>query len=463
MYYDVKQFGALGDGKHKDTQAIQAAIDKCVAKGGGRVIVPPGVFLTGTLGLEDNVELHIMSGAKLLGSLDQSDYTERYNAPYDTGSKVENAAGAHLITAWKKKNVTLSGTGTIDGNGPSFFGAEIPSFSVPNWEYREKWRPGQMIAFLECQGVRMENLTLQNSTYWTVWPYACREVCITNVKIRNDERTPNGDGINPDCCENVIISNCDIESGDDAIALRANRARSGLVRDLENVTITNCILKTPLNGVRFGPSGEQSKIRNVTVSNCVIREAMAGLLFSLWYRPPNWVQGVLVENVSISNMVINARSPLRMYLKPNTGGSCGFHNIAVRGILATGTNPCLMLGLGDGVFDKILVDDFQLKLTHWNDRSHYEEDAARCAFYVKNVQRVSLRNLRIDVTAPELLPLRHLMHFEQMQGLTLDNPDVITAADQKLKIFMKDVGSLKLQNCEMLDQDTVSIINELEK
>lgn len=469
MYYDAREFGAIGDGQTKNTGAIQKAIDECNGKGGGQVIIPPGIFVTGTLELKNNVELHLMSGSKLLGSPDRQDYTDKYNAPYDSGCKSEHATGMHLITAWKKENISISGNGVIDGNATAFMGPqeEVATCkpNINNWEYKGRWRPGQMVAFLECKSVKAEGVTFQNSTYWTIWPYACKDVLICNIKIRNDWRTPNGDGIDPDCCENVIISNCDILSGDDAIALRANRARSGLTNDLENVVITNCLLDTPLAGIRFGPSGEMSKIRNVTVSNCIIKNAGSGILFSQWYRPPSWINGVLIENIRISNMIINARAPLRMYVQKNCGGPCGFRDIHISNISATGISPCIMSGTEDCVFEDIYISDFKLSLKKLEDTMSNANDmeATGNVFHVKNVKNVSFRDLKIDVSSTEVKGLKNVMVFENVKKVELDDLDIVPGTNGEKKVLLKNVEVFEKTSCKIPDEDFMKLKTETGK
>lgn len=446
---DVRAFGAVGDGHARDTAAIQAAIQACSAAGGGQVVVPAGVFVVGTLELQDNVELHLMQGATLRGSPDQADYTKRYNAPYDNGFPSEGTYGFHLITAWRKTNIAITGRGEIDGNGPAFFGPPVPSpIKDSVWDRTGRWRPAQMIGLVECVSVRIADITCRNSPYWTIWPYACREVVITGVKIRNDWKSPNGDGIDPDCCSNVIIANCDIQSGDDAIALRADRACSGLALDLENVTITNCILSTPLGGLRFGPTGDLSSIRNITVSNCTI-QADCGLLFSQSVAKGYWEKGVLIENVRISNMMIRANTVLAMTMPDTFNKPSGFRNIAISQVSAAGGGGCVLTGSDGGVFDDISLSDFQL-IPSFVGSLRCKRVLSRNLIQVRNVQNLALRNFRVDLGEVNPAEEGAVVHGENVGSLVLSGIDVVSRPGRQERAVCKRIGKLRVADCEDL-------------
>ncbi len=449
MMYDVKKFGAVGDGHAKDTGAIQAAIDACGAAGGGQVAVPAGVFVVGTLALQDNVDLHLMQGATLRGSPDQADYTKRHNAPYDNGFPSEGTYGFHLITAWRKTNISITGLGTIDGNGPAFFGPPVASpIKDSVWDRTGRWRPAQMIGLVECSAVRISDITCRNSPYWTIWPYACREVVISGVKIRNDWRTPNGDGIDPDCCTNVIIANCDIQAGDDAIALRADRAYSGPELDLQDVTITNCILRSPLGGLRFGPTGDLSTIRNITVSNCVI-QADCGLLFSQSVIKGYWEKGVLIENVRISNMMIRANTVLAMTMPDAFGKPCGFRNISISQVSAEGGGGCFLSGSEGGVFDDIALSDFQLAPGLLGS-VRCKGSLARNLIHVRNVRNIALRNFRVDLGGVTPAGEGEVLHCENVSSLVVSDVDVVSRAGKQERAICRRIGKLRVSECSDL-------------
>ena len=446
MKCSIRDFGAVGDGTCNDTASIQAAIDAVSEAGGGTVVFPPGVYSSGTIFLRSGVELHLEGGAELFGSPRKEDYTKRWNAPYDNGCELEFTSGTHLVCAWRQKNIAITGRGTINGNGTAFFDLNAEMHPRhPNWGYRNRWRPAQMVALLECENVRIDGVTLCNSTYWTLWPYACRDVAVTDIRIRNDYRTPNGDGIDPDCCTNVRIENCDIHAGDDCIALRADRAFSGLSLDLENVVITNCILDTPLGGVRFGPSGEKSVLRNITVSNCVIRNGRNGLLFSLWHLGA-WDKGCLVENVRISNLIIHGEAPLRMYILEGCGGpECGFRNIHISDVTAFGNDTCSLLGGGDGIFENVSIRDFDLTLTGLEPPIGFPmvKAVSGSAFALRDCREIRLENVRVN---SENALLNHLIDAENVDSLTLASCHWKTGTLKNAALHCRNVRNLQVEN-----------------
>ena len=222
--YDARRFGAAGDGATLDTEAIQQAVDACAAAGGGRVYLQGGAFLSGTIRLKSNVALHVEAGATLLGSTDIADYPDitpeivyLYRARFTKS----------LIYAEGVENIALAGRGVIDGQGPHF----------PARPGDDKGRP-YILRFSECKNVRVENLTFRDSARWLSHYLACENVAISGISICSKIRE-NRDGIDIDSCQNVRISDCSIDTGDDAIVLKATTDRP-----CRHVLITNCILSS---------------------------------------------------------------------------------------------------------------------------------------------------------------------------------------------------------------------------
>lgn len=253
--YDVRGFGAIGDGTTLNTQALQQAIDAVSREGGGRLIFPaPGTYVTGTIFVKDNVTLEISAGATLLGSQQSSDYRKDAGyCPYIT----ENSQHA-LIYARSVRNIGLTGRGTISGNGEPNVLLNVPPGEVAD-------RP-MLVRFEDCTGIRVDQLTLTECFSWCFHFARCKDIRADGLSIFNRRQ----DGIDLESCEDVAISSCNIKSGDDAIAILANRNIP-----CRNVTIVNCIMLSKWAGIRLGPLS-YGNINNITVNNCVIRDCNGG-------------------------------------------------------------------------------------------------------------------------------------------------------------------------------------------
>lgn len=283
--FPITDYGAATGGTVLCTASIQAAIDACHRAGGGRVFVPAGTYRTGTVYLRDHVELHLALGATLLASEDPDDYNAEDAYVQNAFSQSEGWCGKHLILAIECEDVAITGEGCIDGSADAFF-EPVPRFYPEcTWLTGYGWRdgftrnkdkaiprPGQMVAFVECQHVRVQNVTLQNAPCWTCHFHGCEFVQVCGVRIHSKPYRGCVDGIDIDCCRFVTVSNCIIEAGDDAITLRCNGAKL-LHHDsvCEYVTITNCILRASACAFRAGVG--TGIVRHVRVSNITVTRA----------------------------------------------------------------------------------------------------------------------------------------------------------------------------------------------
>ena len=289
--YDVRAFGAKGDGATVNTAAIQRAIDTVTKNGGGRLLFPaPGKYLTGTIFLKDNVTLDIPAGATLLGSQQNADYSKDVgHCPYIT----ENIQRA-LIYARNARNIRLTGRGTISGNGTPNVLLNTPAGEMAD-------RP-MLARFEDCSGIRVDELTMTECFSWNLHFARCQDVRIDGLSIFNRRQ----DGIDLESCEDVTISNCNIKSGDDAIAILANRNLP-----CRNVTIGNCILLSQWAGIRLGPLSH-GDINNISVNNCVIRDCHGGGIKIAM------LEGGEIRNCNFSNLTMeNVVAPIVVMLVGN--------------------------------------------------------------------------------------------------------------------------------------------------
>ena len=292
--WDVYQLGAKGDGKTMDTKAIQSAIDQCHQAGGGKVYLPNGTFLSGTLYLKSNVTLYVEAGATLLGSANVNDYPiipSKY--PSYTGELVTNKM---LIYAEDARRISIQGRGTIDGRGDDFNGPYLsPSFSG---------RP-RIIHFRNCENVQVRDVTLYNSGSWVQSYQSCKNLVIDGITVDSREnkdiekpryatvRGRNTDGLDLVDCERVRIANCYINSGDDAICLKSFSPDEAC----RDITITNCIVSSNASGIKIGTE-TSGAFEDITIQNCVVYDTRVDAISIMT------VDGARVERINVSNITV---------------------------------------------------------------------------------------------------------------------------------------------------------------
>ncbi|MEI6150844.1 MAG: glycosyl hydrolase family 28 protein, partial [bacterium] len=303
--FNVLDYGAIGDGTTVNTRAIQAALDACGKAGGGTVVVPAGCFVTGTIWLRSHVELHLQHGAVLKASPDLADYNKLDAYPQNCEYREEEGNGTHLILAIEVEDVSITGPGTIDGNGKVFFCDPIP---YGPWIWRDglalakdkvNLRPQQLIVFCESRNIRIRDLAIRDATFWCVMLHGCEDVLVRGLNIKNASTAANTDGIDVDCCRNVTISDCIIDTGDDAITLRADNARlKDKTRVCENITVTNCVVASSSSVLRIGVG--DGVIRDAVFSNIIITRGGIGLHFqsAFWPGP-----GAAISNITFRDVV----------------------------------------------------------------------------------------------------------------------------------------------------------------
>lgn len=270
------------------TQKIQAVIDRAAAAGGGTVVVPAGTFKTGALFLKSHIELHLCPGATLVFSDDQADYP----VVVSRWEGVQREVYASCIYAENQEDIAVTGFGTLDGNGRQWwhiFRNEREKLAYP--------RP-KLFSVDKCKNITVKDVKMINSPSWTVNPILCHNLTFDNITIINPADSPNTDGIDPESCTNVRISNCNIDVGDDCIAVKAGVEDTKKRVACENITITNCTMIHGHGGVVLG-SEMSGDIRNVTISNCIFKQTDRGVRLK-----SRRGRGGTVEDIRISNIVM---------------------------------------------------------------------------------------------------------------------------------------------------------------
>jgi polygalacturonase len=284
--FDITAYGAVGDGVTKNTEAFRAAIKACNRAGGGHVIVPPGRFLTGAIQLRSNVDLHVEEGATVLFSMDPADYLPVVLTRWE-GTECYNYSS--FIYAYGQKNLAITGKGTLDGQGMAgpwkswrdpgghalVDQAELRRMGTEGVPVKERvfgaghhLRPN-MIQFYKCRNILLRDITVLEPPMWTIHPVLCRNVTLKDVDVIG--RINNSDGIDPECCSDVLITGCRFHTEDDSIAVKSGRDEDGLRVGVpsENIVVRDCVFSGRWGGIAVG-SEMSGGVRNVFAEDCRI-------------------------------------------------------------------------------------------------------------------------------------------------------------------------------------------------
>ena len=440
--FHPRDFGATGNGVTLDSAAINAAINACNKAGGGIVYCAPGKYLCGTVELKSNVTLYLEAGAVILGSTDITQYT-----PKPGPDPKADAGQRHLIYARDVENVSVVGPGRVDGQGRSFWVSSDrePTAEDDKWsdarhlDWKPNARVSPMVELVNCTNLRLESIELTGASGWTLRPINCTRVVIQGIAIRNPAIGPNTDGIDLTGCQNVMISDCLIDTGDDAICLKSENPYGDGPRLSQNITVTNCILTSSTNGFKIG-TATQGGFENITFSNSTIvsnapdiaSRMVAGIAVEM--VDGGWIDGLVVTGIQIDD----ARAPLlirrgnRSNLFPSD--KAGLRGVLIDGVHATGA---ILTSSITGI-PGMEVEDVRLSNIHidtvmpgnkaWVHSPVPEVNAAypqsrmfgwlpASGLYCRHVRGLSLRD--VSFTAPTQ-EWRNTMIFDDVRQLTLD-------------------------------------------
>ena len=338
---DLRDFGAVGDGLTLNSEAFSKAISHLEAAGGGHLVVPDGIWLTGPITLKSNIDLHVTPDAVILFSPERDLYpiVETVFEGLDTRRCISpvNADGA--------RNISITGGGTIDGSGDSWRQVKrskmapsqwksllssggftnskgdvwypdssswrgslvSDSFNVPRglesdeeWESVKTYLRPVMIGLKECTNVLLKDVTFQNSPCWNIHPLMCRNVTVDNITVRNPSYSQNGDGIDIDSCEGVVIVNSTFDVGDDAICIKSGKDEDGRrrARPTRNLIVDNCTVYRGHGGFVVG-SEMSGGVSNISVTRCRFLGTDVGLRFKSCRG-----RGGVVENIYVSGITM---------------------------------------------------------------------------------------------------------------------------------------------------------------
>src|SRR5580658_9991319 len=432
--FDVKDYGATGRKSDDARPALQKAIDACGKAGGGRVYVPPGEYTSGQLHLRSGVRLYLEAGATIFATLDSRQY--------------DDAKKAALIYGEDLHDIALEGAGTLDGqsayewhlndmtdyyilnNQRQMEATGKPLLrSFPRGHPNETVYP-RMVLLLRCVDVRIAGLKFLRSRSWTINPYACKHLTIDGVYIYSSQKEAVwADGIDPDGCQDVRISNSTVETGDDALVFYSTDIW-GPVLPTENVTVTNCRLSSSSSAIKFC-DGNMKAVRHVTISNVVITNSNRGLAFMVF-------DGGIVEDVVISNVSIETRrfdwfwwgdgDPIHFNIKrrsevdgtprANEPAAGIIRNVTIENVIAHGQWTSAIQGHPDSWLEWIRLSNARLFVSHGADAPYEGTQATVTLKYARDVE---MKDVEIHWEEPHAATWESGLVVDQVKDLRLED------------------------------------------
>lgn len=446
IYFNVVHYGVIADGVTKNTEAIQKLIQLVNAKGGGTLFFPAGTYLTGPIHLKSHITLYLENGSVLKFSRDFNDYLPLVQSRWE-GTEVINFSPQ--IYAYDAENIAIRGRGLIDGQGDVWWEyrnryEKNPDAGEKNgmhpwqkefieknkntssWDFWNSKRGDMPAPFLrppmiqpvDCKNILIEGISIKNPPFWTLNPVYCENITIDGVTITNPAESPNTDGINPDACRYVHISNCHISVGDDCITIKSGRDADGrrVGRACENITITNCTMLDGHGGVVIG-SEMSGDVRKVTISNCVFDGTDRGIRLKSMRGRGGVVEEIRVSNVVMRNIAIEAVT-LNMFYQPTSVEPVSertpcFRNIHISDLTVTNSAKAgLLLGLPEMPIENITFN-------------HLTMDCKE-GFVIKDSRDLGFHNVKINTKKGAAITIENSSKID-LDNVTSNNPNPAAA------------------------------------
>lgn len=426
--FNVRDYGATGNRTALATKAIQQTIDTVHAQGGGVVWLPAGNYRSGTLVLKSNVTLRLDPGATLYASQDTADY----RVPFPI-YKNDNPRQPVLLYAEGARNISIEGKGRIHGqarrvyqdlgSADGFIAEETENARQAGVEmkmYRKVPPYVSLIYLVSCQDVTVEDVRILESVDWTLHVQWCERVRIRHCVIQSSlEAGVNADGIDVDGCRHVIISDCTIATGDDAIVLKSTLT-NGRYEDCANVTVTNCVLTSTSSALKIGTE-TYGNFRHIVFTNCVISNSNRGL--GIIVRDGGRVSDVIVSNVTMElnrkhfNWWGSADPFWLVVLKRREDSKVGtIENVLLSNIIAHGQGTSKMSGLTPKSIRNVTLDQVQLFM---HPESKPDKRATH-ALEIANVEDLTITQTRVHWDEPAEDKWQIALAVANVRGLTVD-------------------------------------------
>jgi hypothetical protein len=448
---NILDFGAIGDGKTSNTVAIQGAIDTCHHNGGGTVLIPQGKFVTGTILLRSDVNLRLEPGAELVGSPHLQDYFVDHER-------------LGLIYCEEAENVSITGTGTIDGNGDVFMNLDefkqIPEESTRFARQKSHFRqiegipsdgpvvplerPNQMIIFSNCRDILIRDVRIANSPFWALHLADVDGGVISGIRIHNSLLVPNSDGIDITSCSNINVSDCVIRGGDDGFAITGYARHfdlagyNNLVHVSENINVSNCHIVSRSSGIRIG-GWDQNHMRNYNFSNINITHSNRGIVLTV--RDSGSISDMHFQNIHIETRLHTGDwwgngEPIQVAVIRGTPGvplgtieNVSFTNITARseaGIVVYASDESVIshlrfqdvtLHLKNSPMNDCAGGNFDLRPVSDPQYALFAHDIS--GLFARGVKNLSIRNFRLTWDGQTQPFFTHGIEVEKFEGLKI--------------------------------------------
>jgi polygalacturonase len=458
--FNIKDYGASGRKTDNARPALQQAIDACGKAGGGTVYVPPGEYTSGQLHLRSGVRLYVEAGATIFATLD--------------GREFDSEKTAALIYGEDLHNIALEGRGTLDGQASYEFRPNnfTDFYIMPNQRSMEatgkpllrsfpvgmgkETMVPRLVLLLRCEDVRITGLKFLRSRSWTINPYACKRLTIDGAYIYSSQKEAVwADGIDPDGCQDVRISNSTVETGDDALVFYSADIW-GPALPTENITVTNCRLSSASSAIKFC-DGNSNAVRRVAINNVAITNSNRGLAFMVF-------DGGIVEDVTISDVLIETRrfdwfwwgdgDPIHFNIKrrsevdgtkrENEPKAGIIRNVSIRNVIAHGTGTSAINGHPDSWLDGIHLENIHLFVSH-DPKAPYEN--TREAMTLRDARNFTMKDVEVRWEKPESATWQTGLRVGNVENLLLEGVDIAAAPGSHAEaLSFKDADGVTLRN-----------------
>ena len=488
--FNIIKFGAKADGISFNTESINAAIEACNKKGGGTVLVPAGLWLTGPIVLKSDVNLHLQKNALLQFTDDFS----RYSLTAGNWEGLEQMRNQSPISATKATNVAITGFGIIDGAGDAWRMVKRDKLTETQWKKRvasggmlsadkKTWYPSEkafkgselknpgeitankspafydsvkdflrpnLLVLIDCKKILLEGVCFQNSPAWCLHPLTCEHLTVRNIYVKNPWYAQNGDGIDVESCKNVVIENSTFDVGDDGICIKSGRDEAGRKRGLptENMIVRNCVVYHAHGGFVIG-SEMSGGARNLYVSDCSFIGTDIGLRFKTTRGRGGVVENIFVNNIIMKDIVGEAilfdmyyaaqdpvplagekREPPKVEAMVINEGTPQFRNFFIRNIVCNGAEKAIFIrGLPEMNVKNIQLEDMVLQ--------------AREGLDMTEATGITLRN--IQLVTKNSSPV---MNIHNSKDITLNKITYNTDADLLLNVSGEKSNEIRLNGTD---------------